>query len=529
MPQCGAMRVRSSRAPVLLGLLLATVAWALGPATGAAGSITLIGDSEWRYSDEDRQLLGTWLGPGYDDTAWPEVDRLLALGEQGSVDPPDPVAQTVYLRGSFFLDDPGQIRDVRLAWQRDDGAVVYLNGTEVARSNMPDGPVGHGTRASGIDNWDGQEPLETELPVGLLRAGENVVAVSVHQAGDGNWVSSDLVFRGVLTASTATYSGPPPAPIPQGWRLVDGDDFAGSTIDPSRWRTYDPSWGTGQYGNADPHSLHCLTQDNVTVAGGTAVIEAKRQPTQCGGAVRNYSSGFLTSREAGRYYPLYGRFEIQARVPHGQGIWPAFWLRHVDGASTAEIDVMEVFHSSDPGTVSHSLHFPDSSGAHASSAAVPFEAAVPGTGGWHTFAVDIDPVYPGRDDAVRFTFWVDGTKTHEFVDTDAAAWTDVPDQSRLWDVAINVAVGGTWVGHPDQRLGWLPASGGRCALERPQRFDQSGNCAVERTAGGQYNATLQAAPLPDGQPDIWLVPWSSEDAGDGIEFVVDYFRYYARR
>ena len=53
---------------------------------------------------------------------------------------------------------------------------------------------------------------------------------------------------------------------------------------------------------------------------------------------------------------MFGRFEMRARLPHGQGIWPAFWLRHRNGAGTAEVDVMEYFHSTMPGQTTATLH-----------------------------------------------------------------------------------------------------------------------------------------------------------------------------
>lgn len=325
-----------------------------------------------------------------------------------------------------------------------------------------------------------------------------------------------LPLGGPVSASAAT------------WTPAGGDEFNGSSLDTSKWRPYDPSWGTGRYGQSDPNTLHCLTKNNISVSSGAAVIKAKKQSMNCSGKSTSYTSGFLTSGEAGKYYPLYGRFEMRARIPHAQGIWSAFWLRHISGASVAEVDVVEVFHSSSPGANTNTLHFPNSIGKNVAKIGRQFETAVKGSGGWHTFAVDIEQVYAGRDDVVRFTFWQDGVKTMSYTNTKASAFTSVKDKNRVWNIAINTAVGGTWAGHPDQKLGWFPAMGGACSLERGQRkTTNASSCGKERTQGKWYNNDIPRAPAPNGVPDIWLAPWSTS-AGATSNYYIDYFRYYKK-
>ena len=54
---------------------------------------------------------------------------------------------TTYFRRTFTVSDPASIAALTLHLVRDDGAVVYLNGTEIARSNMPTGTITSATRA----------------------------------------------------------------------------------------------------------------------------------------------------------------------------------------------------------------------------------------------------------------------------------------------------------------------------------------------------------------------------------------------
>jgi hypothetical protein len=104
---------------------------------------------------------------------------------------------TYYFRKSFtFSDDPSQTT-LKLDLAVDDGAVVYLNGAEVYRHNLPDGEVTYATPAASVV---GNAPLLTSipLPAGNLVAGNNVLAVEVHQAETPD---PGMVFGASLTAT----------------------------------------------------------------------------------------------------------------------------------------------------------------------------------------------------------------------------------------------------------------------------------------------------------------------------------------
>lgn len=243
------------------------------------------------------------------------------------------------------------------------------------------------------------------------------------------------------TTTTAVPVAPSTPNAPAGFTYVGGDEFDGSALNGANWKAYHNTYGDGN------NELACLTPNNVVVSGGTAKIVAKKQTTTCpSGVTDKYSSGFIGSREAGKYYPRYARFEVRAKVPHAQGLWPAFWLRHRNGSGVAEVDIMEYFHSQVPGKTSQTLHLDGVS--NISKKATTFEAPTAAPG-WHTWAVDIVPDPNG----VRFTFYLDGKATHTFVDT-KHAWASA-DANGTWDIAVNLAVGGKWTGDPDDTLGYL--------------------------------------------------------------------------
>jgi len=84
---------------------------------------------------------------------------------------------------------------------RDDGAVVYLNGVELVRHNMPAGALSsETTAASGVGSVEESEWFTFEVSPDTLVAGTNILAVEVHQSSG---TSSDVSFDLTLQASRA--------------------------------------------------------------------------------------------------------------------------------------------------------------------------------------------------------------------------------------------------------------------------------------------------------------------------------------
>lgn len=154
--------------------------------------------SVWKYLDDGSNQGTAWQAPGFDDSSWASGPAILGYGNGNestvvSYGPDgDNKYPTTYFRHSFNISNPGSITYLTAHLMRDDGAIVYLNGTEIIRSNMPDGAVNYLTYASSTVN----SPQENEfypfvVSPSLLVSGTNVLAVEVHQrAAD----SSDIAF-----------------------------------------------------------------------------------------------------------------------------------------------------------------------------------------------------------------------------------------------------------------------------------------------------------------------------------------------
>lgn len=155
--------------------------------------------SQWKYYDQGNINNPSWNTLTFDDTAWPAGNAELGYGDgdENTVVGYGPDANnkyiTTYFRSTINVVDPSQFSHLTLNLKRDDGAVVYINGTEVWRSNMPGGAINFNTPSSGTVAWPNENNwYQTTVSASHLQVGNNVVAVEIHQENGG---SSDISFN----------------------------------------------------------------------------------------------------------------------------------------------------------------------------------------------------------------------------------------------------------------------------------------------------------------------------------------------
>jgi len=154
--------------------------------------------STWKYLDNGTNQDSAWRQPAFNDSVWQSGPAQLGYGdgdESNLVEfgrNPRNKYVTSYFRHSFSVPDPSQYRGLKLKLLRDDGAVVYLNGVEIARSNMRSDKINYRTHAS-YNVTGGEEDTFFEFFVdpGRLVSGKNVLAVEIHQS---SLTSADLSF-----------------------------------------------------------------------------------------------------------------------------------------------------------------------------------------------------------------------------------------------------------------------------------------------------------------------------------------------
>ncbi|MFC1763455.1 lamin tail domain-containing protein [Planctomycetota bacterium] len=162
----------------------------------------------WKYLDDGSDQGMVWRELSFDDDSWASGPAELGYGDGGETTivsyGPNSGSKytTTYFRHTFNLtEDPSQFTALSASLRRDDGAVVYLNGTEIIRSGMDAGTVTYTTFASNTSSGSDESAYHTtpDIDSELLVTGDNIIAVEVHQK---SFTSSDISFDFELTATT---------------------------------------------------------------------------------------------------------------------------------------------------------------------------------------------------------------------------------------------------------------------------------------------------------------------------------------
>ncbi|MBM7520296.1 fibrinogen-like YCDxxxxGGGW domain-containing protein [Nocardioides nitrophenolicus] len=157
-------------------------------------------NASWSWWYQSTAPGDRWAQPDYDDAAWPSGSAVLGWGATSVTTPIDTFAATkdrpltAYFRRTVDIADPSRLASLKLIALANDGAAVYVNGVEVGRKGLPDGPLTSTTYATAAirDAAAAADPLVIEVPLGLLRAGANEIAVETHL----NYrATPDLTFR----------------------------------------------------------------------------------------------------------------------------------------------------------------------------------------------------------------------------------------------------------------------------------------------------------------------------------------------
>ncbi|WP_419660788.1 hypothetical protein Dvar_11950 [Desulfosarcina variabilis str. Montpellier] len=168
--------------------------------------------ANWKYLDDGSDQGTAWTASDFDDDSWNSGDAQLGYGDGDEVteisygDDADNKHITAYFRKDFTVADATQVIKLKAMILRDDGAVVYINGTEAFRTSMPDGEITYTTPAN--DAGSETTYYAYNIDPALLTTGDNTIAVEVHQSGP---TSSDTSFDMVLIGIESNVDGDAPA------------------------------------------------------------------------------------------------------------------------------------------------------------------------------------------------------------------------------------------------------------------------------------------------------------------------------
>ncbi|MES2630108.1 MAG: T9SS type A sorting domain-containing protein [Bacteroidota bacterium] len=208
----------------------------------------------WKYLDNGSNQGTAWRAENFDDSNWKSGPAELGFGEgdEATVLSFGPDASnkyiTAYFRKSFTISDLSQYTSIQFNYKRDDGMVLYVNGTELFRDGFGASVnVLYNTLSSDISD-DGQALLTKSftIPASLLKNGKNVITAEVHQ--------------NAVTSSDLTFSCEVIGKIPGAAAIVRGPYLQTGTSESIiiHWQTDEPTNSKVTYGptaNSHPHSV----------------------------------------------------------------------------------------------------------------------------------------------------------------------------------------------------------------------------------------------------------------------------------
>ncbi|MCL4103878.1 UNVERIFIED_CONTAM: hypothetical protein GTU68_029195 [Idotea baltica] len=229
--------------------------------------------------------------------------------------------------------------------------------------------------------------------------------------------------------STVGYTTPLTYP---GYTLVWHDEFDGTALS-ADWvfETGNGQWGWGN------NELQYYKEQNVEVVDGLLKITAREE--NFGGS--NYTSSRIKTQ--GKQSFEYGRIDIRAQLPYGQGIWPALWMlgdniTSVSWPACGEIDIMEmVGGSGNKDRTTHGTIHWEENGSHAYSGQGKSLSSGRLADEFHVYSIVWDQS--------SITWFLDDVQFH-VEDISSASRSEFQDKFFF---IFNVAVGGNWPGSPD--------------------------------------------------------------------------------
>ncbi|WP_068920817.1 fibrinogen-like YCDxxxxGGGW domain-containing protein [Planobispora rosea] len=175
------------------------------PVEGTTTTANLLAkNATWKWRYDGTNPGGSWTAPSFDDSSWSAGPGEFGYGDgdEATLLPAGttPRHTTAYFRTTLKVADPAAYRNLLIDLVRDDGAVVYVNGTEIGRANLPEGTITPDTTAlvGYSTNAEERTPVRFTVPADVLVAGNNTIAVEMHQYD--RW-SADLSFALTVDAT----------------------------------------------------------------------------------------------------------------------------------------------------------------------------------------------------------------------------------------------------------------------------------------------------------------------------------------
>jgi secreted PhoX family phosphatase len=167
--------------------------------------------SSWKYLDNGSNQGTAWRSTSFSDATWKTGNSQLGYGDgdEATVVSFGPKSSskyiTTYFRRAISIADLNALSGLTMRVKRDDGIIIYINGTQRYINNMPTGTITSTTRASTAASDDGNTWLTATMQKSFFVTGNNTIAVEIHQSSSSSSdISFDMELIGLITAADVT-------------------------------------------------------------------------------------------------------------------------------------------------------------------------------------------------------------------------------------------------------------------------------------------------------------------------------------
>ena len=237
----------------------------------------------------------------------------------------------------------------------------------------------------------------------------------------------------------------------KGWKLIWQDEFNYTGLpDATKW-----GYEVGHIRNNEQQYYTRAKKENVWVSNGVLIITGRKEnyknenyknestDWRYKDSIAQYTSASINT--LGKAAWKYGRIEVKAKLPTGNGIWPAIWMMGANRSIVGwpicgEIDIME-FIGNHPADIYSTIHFPDSIKTSRSSGSKINDSTV--SNRFHIYTLEWDKQ--------KMDIWFDKIKIHSFVIDSAGSYAANTFRKPFY-LLINLAMGANWPGPIDDNV-----------------------------------------------------------------------------
>jgi lysophospholipase L1-like esterase len=219
--------------------------------------VLIPGGAKWKYNDTGTDPGGNWMQPDYDDSGWSNGVARFGYGDPATATTvsfgPDSTNKfvTTWFRTSFVVPWNVVITNLDLRLARTGGAVAWLNGQEIYRTNMPNGPITFTNLAlTAMTGFRSHIYHPSVFPTFYGLTGTNVVAVEVHQNSVTNatlGLDMELIGTGYRLPTPAISAAPSGTNLVVSWPASDGTGFSlqfNTNLFGGEWSRWEGPWQT---------------------------------------------------------------------------------------------------------------------------------------------------------------------------------------------------------------------------------------------------------------------------------------------